>query len=72
MYVTLEPTHNTNFPGTENQNHNSQASGVVSIDKFRDAETSYAISPSHNFPSLSFDLYINTSADRSVNYSFQK
>jgi hypothetical protein len=59
MYITLEPSHITAFPGNKNHSLASKASGAVSIDKFKDAETSDAISPTHKFPSLSWDLIIH-------------
>jgi hypothetical protein len=59
MYVTLEPSHITVFPGTKNHSLASKVSGAVSIDKFKDAETSNAISRTHKFPSLSYDLIIH-------------
>jgi hypothetical protein len=58
MYVTLEPSNIMVFPGTENHSLASKVSGAFSIDKFKDAETSDAISPTHKFSSLSCDLII--------------
>jgi hypothetical protein len=57
MYIILELSPNVMFSDAKNRNLASQASGAVSIDKFRDVEMSEAIFPSHKFPALSCDLY---------------